>query len=140
MASGMAQTLEQRWRGKASGLCWLRSEAGQPKPGPTPAAQPRLPFRSIVGDFAEAYPSICESGARVPFFLTCLFFCSCDWDTPISRVGHPSRRRQEAARDRVGVDAARTPLARDDALLGKLREMAGHRATRLPCGRGERAD
>ena len=82
---------------------------------------------------------LAKSRSRVPF-LTCLFFCSRRWDTLFSLVGHPTLRRQEAARDYVGIDAARAPLARDDALLGQLRQMAGHRAPGLSCGRGERAD
>ena len=40
----------------------------------------------------------------------------------------------------VGIDATRAPLTRDNALLGQLRQMAGHRAPGLSCGGSEGAD
>ena len=115
---------------------------------PTAAARSRicattgaaLPFDAIVDQLAEAHLSLGKSRASAFGFLTCLFFSSRRWDTPIARVGHPARRRQEAACDDVGIDAARASLARDDALLGQLREMAGHRAPGLSRGGGEGAD
>ena len=62
-------------------------------------------------------PDLANRARAYLCFLTCLFFCSRRWDTPFALVGHPPRSRQEAARDDVAIDAARAPLARDDALL-----------------------
>src|SRR3954452_25602130 len=64
----------------------------------------------------------------------CVFFCSQRWSTPFSLVGHPSRGGQEAAGDDVRGGAARSPLARDDAVLGSLREVARYRAPGGSCG------
>ena len=79
---------------------------------------------------ARAYPVFLPACSSVPAGGTPF---SRWWDTPRAR-------RQEAGRNDVGVDATRAPLARDDAVLGQLRQMAGHRAPGLACGRGERAD
>src|SRR3954470_19207544 len=102
----MAHRLEQRRGREAAGLYWLRAPERQPEVGLPPGPKTRLPFGAIVRHLAEAQSRFCESRLRVLCFLTCLFFSSCRWDTLIALVGHPSRRRQEAAFDDVGVNAA----------------------------------
>src|SRR6185369_5508925 len=45
-----------------------------------------------------------------------------------------SRCRQEATGDNVAIDAARAPLARDNAIRLQLGQMPGQRAPGRPCG------
>src|SRR4051794_16092648 len=84
----------------------------------------------------EANPWFCESRLRVPCFLTCLFFCSRSWDSPIALVGHPGGR-QEPGRDGVGIAAARAPLTRQNAVVCQLSEVTGCCALTDPCDRGQ---
>ena len=119
---------------RSSRLGRLRAPQRQPEAG---LRQPRSRASHLArssGISPKLTSRSSESRARAFCFLTCLFFCSRRWDTLFSLVGHPPRCRQEAGRDDVGIDATRAPLARDDALLGQLGQMAGHRAPGRPCG------
>src|SRR4051794_39507480 len=129
-----AASREHLDRREAPRLGRLRTPERQPESGLPPAAQPRLPLCALVRHLAEADLSLSESRLREPCFLTCLFFSSWRWDTLFAPVGHPARRRQEAAGDDIGIDAARAPPTRDDALLGQFGQMAGDRAPGLSRG------
>ena len=82
-----------------------------------PGAKAWLPLLAIV-----------QNAMRIACFLHELFFCSRWWDTPVALVGHPARGRQESARNDVGVHAARSSLARQNAVALQLGEMARHGA------------
>src|SRR5215213_4886469 len=116
----MAKLFQQRWWRETVGLARLRTPQRQPEARLPPGPQPCLPLRVFIRQLAEADPRSNESRLHAFCFLTYLFFSSCWWDTLIARVGHPPQSRQEAARNRVGIDATRAPLTRDDALCGQF--------------------
>src|SRR4051812_8997087 len=56
--------LQQLQRRETPLLIRPRPPQWQPKPALPPTAQPRLPFRAVIRQLAEAHPWLCESGAR----------------------------------------------------------------------------